>query len=143
MLSGVLSGEIHINTSRPILRLAWFWRALRLSFLCLKGPYSFWFWGRLRTSMLPARLSVKCNQCEIPRDGGQRTLNNIEAAAGLALGVLVGADGSIALNKDHGTTQKTGLVKLLPPNMMRTRCDQAQCHLATRERQKRTPWGGP
>lgn len=78
--------------------LGWFYLVIRVEFF-----YSLWpaFWGRLRTSMLPVVTSQKGILAK--RGTPIRTLNNIQATASLAIGVLVCAHRSITLNVNHGT----------------------------------------
>lgn len=40
------------------------------------------------------------------RKKGPHTLNNVEAAAGLAVGILVGASAGITLDKDSGAAKR-------------------------------------
>ena len=65
--------------------------------------YSPWLWGRLRTSTLPIEEVLETSAFRYVLCDWKRTLNNAEAAAGLAVGILVGVDGSITLHEDLRT----------------------------------------
>ncbi len=106
--------------------------------------YSLWDWGRLRTSMLPVESLASYSQppnCNCPGQPHEfvRTLDNVEAVAGLALLVLVGAGAGITLDKNGGAVNPPQSVKVA---IAMRRATQSKALRDATEKNVHTPWAG-
>jgi hypothetical protein len=79
----------------------------------------------------------------LDQDKQKHTLNNVEAAAGLTLAVLVGVHGGITLNKDHGTARNIELVKCLQTDAVYYSRHKARNTAEGVLQGKRTLWATP